>query len=194
MARTRTFIGVAVNDTIRAAAKLMQRSLALSGAEVKWVEPQNFHVTLLFLGEIDDQDLVNACRATAKAAAKEAPFTLRVGGVGAFPTPRRPKILWGGITAGTEALVRLQAAIAVPLSELGSYRQEERGYTPHLTLGRAKGEEDATLLAAELPKHLGWNAGYTPVEEILVYSTELRRDGMEYTVLGRSPLLGESKD
>lgn len=191
MARTRTFIGVAVSETIRAAAKLMQRTLALSGAEVKWVEPQNLHVTLLYLGEIDDVDLVNACRITARAVAKTPPFTLRVGGVGAFPTPRRPKVLWGGITDGAEALLRLHTAIEAPLLELGSYRQEERGYTPHLTLGRAKGEEDANLLAAELSKHLTWNAGFAVVEEVLVYSTELRRDGMEYTVLGRSPLSGD---
>ena len=190
MARTRTFIGVAVSDTIRASSKLMQRSLALSGAEVKWVEPQNLHVTLLFLGEIEDTDLVNACRITAKAAAKEAPFTLRVGGVGAFPTPRRPKVLWGGVTDGADVLLRLHTAISGPLMELGAYRQEERGYTPHLTLGRAKGEEDANLLAAELPKHLSWNAGFALVEEVLIYSTELRRDGMEYTVLGRSALAG----
>jgi len=190
MARTRTFIGVAVSEPIRAAAKLIQRSLALSGADVKWVEPQNLHVTLLFLGEIDDTDLVHACRVTAKAAAKEAPFTMRVGGVGAFPTPRRPKVLWGGITDGADALLRLHTAISEPLLELGTYRQEERGYTPHLTLGRAKGEDDANLLATELPKHLSWNAGFALVEEVLIYSSELRRDGMEYTVLGRSALEG----
>ena len=190
MARTRTFIGVAVGDSIRATAKAMQQTLARCGADVKWVEEENLHVTLLFLGEIDDGDLVNACKFAAKAAAKEPPFALRVGGVGAFPTPRRPKILWGGITEGAEALVRLHAAIAEPLLEHGAYRQEERGYTPHLTLGRATGEADANMLALELPKHLSWNAGQTPVEEVLVYSSELRRDGLEYTVLGRSPLRG----
>ena len=190
MARTRTFIGVAVDAAIRAAAKSMQQTLARSGAEVKWVEEENLHVTLLFLGEIDDGDLVSACRAASKAAEKEPPFNLRVGGVGAFPTPRRPKVLWGGITDGAEALLRLHAAIAEPLLALGAYRQEERGYTPHLTLGRTKGEEDSNLLALELPKHLSWSAGQTPVEEVLVYRSELRRDGVEYTVLGRSPLKG----
>lgn len=189
MARTRTFIGVAVNDSIRSATKGMQRTLALSGAEVKWVETANLHVTLLYLGELDDIDLVNACRITAKVAAKEPAFSLRVGGVGAFPSPRRPKILWGGITEGAETLLRLHLAIAEPLMELGAYRQEERGYTPHLTLGRTNGEADGTLLAGELVKHLSWTAGQTIVEEVIVYSSELRRDGLEYTVLGRSPLL-----
>ena len=190
MARTRTFIGVAIGESIRASAKAMQQTLARCGADVKWVEPENLHVTLLFLGEIDDTDMVNACRIAAKAAAKEPPFILRVGGVGAFPTPRRPKVLWGGITEGADALVRLHAAIEEPLLELGAYRQEERGYTPHLTLGRAAGEVDANLLAVELPNHLSWNAGQTPVEEVLVYRSEMRRDGMEYSVLARSPLRG----
>ncbi len=190
MARTRTFIGVAIGEGIRASAKAMQQTLARCGADVKWVEADNLHVTLLFLGEIDDRDLMNACRSAAKATEKEPPFILRVGGVGAFPTPRRPKVLWGGITEGADALVRVHAAIAGPLLELGTYRQEERGYTPHLTLGRAAGEADANLLATELPKHLSWNAGQTAVEEVLVYRSEMRRDGMEYSVLARSPLRG----
>jgi 2'-5' RNA ligase len=188
MPRTRTFIGVDVGDDIRTRAAALQADLAGSGADVKWVEPPNLHVTLLFLGEVDDRELVDVCRAVTAAARRESPFPLRVAGVGAFPTPRRPKILWGGVTDGADNLARLHAAIEAPLLDAGTYRREDRAYTPHLTLGRAKSDEDGNLLAPLLPKLLAWDGGQTMIDEVLVYSSELRRDGPEYTVVARAPL------
>lgn len=188
MARTRTFIGVDVGPEIRRAAGDLQAELARSGASVKWSEEANLHVTLLFLGDVDDRELVEVCRVVAKAAKAEPPFVLSVAGVGAFPTPRRPKVVWGGITDGLESLVRLHAALEQPLFDLGCYRREERAYTPHLTLGRTDREADGNILAGELPKHLTWTGGQTMVEEVLVYSSELRKGKPEYTVLARAPL------
>jgi 2'-5' RNA ligase len=128
----------------------------------------------------------------AKAvAAGEPPFPLRVSGLGAFPTPRRPKILWAGITEGAESLVRLYDKLEVKLLDLGCYRKEERGYTPHLTLGRVKSEADGLALAPELPKRLAWDAGRTMIDEVLVFSSVLERAGTEYTVLGRGELKGK---
>jgi 2'-5' RNA ligase len=115
---------------------------------------------------------------------------LRVSGVGAFPTLRHPKIVWGGITDGTEPLRRLYDDLETRMLDLGCYRKEERGYTPHLTLGRVRGESDGVTLAKELPKYLAWDAGRTAVDEVLVYASELGRDGPEYTVIGRGELTG----
>jgi 2'-5' RNA ligase len=112
-----------------------------------------------------------------------------VSGLGAFPTPRRPKILWAGITDGAEALKRLYDKLEAKLLDLG-YRKEERGYTPHLTLGRVKSEADGTALVPELSKRLSWDGGHTMVEEVLVFSSVLERDGPVYTVLGRGELAG----
>ena len=84
----------------------------------------------------------------------------------------------------------MHAATAVPLVEAGIFRKEDRDYTPHLTLGRANADDDSARLALELPKRLTWDGGTTAVEELLVFSSELRRAGPEYAVLARSPLLG----
>jgi RNA 2',3'-cyclic 3'-phosphodiesterase len=189
MPRTRTFLGVAVSaDTRRRCTTLQQELAAL--ADVKWVEPANLHVTLLFLGDIDDHELVDVCKVVTAAARREPPFVLRVSGLGAFPTPRRPKVLWGGLADGGDSLIRLHTAIAAPLIESGIYRKEDRDYTPHLTLGRANADDDSNALAPELPKRLNWDGGATDVSEVMVYSSELRRTGPEYAVLARSPLLG----
>ncbi len=189
MSRTRTFLGVAVSNDTRRRCTTVQKELA-AVADVKWVEPANLHVTLLFLGELDDRDLMAVCKAATAAARREPPFTLRVSGLGAFPTPRRPKVLWGGIAEGDDSLIRLHTAVAAPLIDSGVYRKEDRDYTPHLTLGRANADDDSNRLAVELPKRAAWDGGTTAVEELVVFSSELRKAGPEYAVLARSPLLG----
>ncbi len=190
MPRTRTFIALEIDDEIRNNAILLQTDLAKTGAEVKWVEPESMHVTLLFLGEVDDRELHSVCRAVKEVAAKEPPFVLRVSGVGAFPTPRRPKVVWAGITDGAEELKRLHERLEAKMLDLGCYRTEDRDYTPHITLGRVKGEADGLTLAPELPKIQAWSGGRTVIDEVLVFSSELERSGPVYTVLGRGKLTG----
>lgn len=190
MPRTRTFIGIDIGEEIRDAAADLQQGFAKCGAAVKWVTPESMHVTLLFLGEVDDRELPAVCRAVKDVAAAEPPFTLRVSGVGAFPNNRHPKILWAGITEGVESLRRLYDDLETKMLDLGCYRKEERGYSPHLTLGRAKGESDGHVLTPEITKRLGWEGGRVAVEEVLVFSSMLERDGPVYTVLGRGELKG----
>ena len=184
MGKTRTFIGIDIGDAIRASAIALQKELAKTGAEVKWVTPESMHVTLLFLGEVDDRELHPVCKAVKASAATESPFTLRVSGVGAFPTARRPKVLWAGVADGAEALQRLYGSLEEKMLDLGCYRKEERGYTPHLTLGRVKGDADGLTIAGELQKRLAWDGGRTTVDEVLVFSSETDRTGPVYTVIG----------
>ena len=188
MGRTRTFIGVKIGAGTRTAALGVQDELAQTGAQVKWVEAQGMHITLLFLGEVDDRDLMTAFKVAKKAAASIAPFGFNVEGLGAFPTPRRPKVIWAGITEGATELQKLHEALEGPMIEAGAYRKEDRAFTPHLTLGRPNTEADGQLLAAELPKYLSWKGGSTLVDELIVFGSEMQRKGPEYTVLGRAPL------
>lgn len=190
MARVRTFIAVGVESGVRGAAAALQRVLAKTGAEVRWAGVDQMHVTLHFLGDIDDRDIPGVCRAVARVTAKRQPFRLTTAGVGAFPTARRPKTLWAGLTDGADELRALHAALEQPLTELGVYRHEERGYSPHLTLGRVKSDADGQTLAAVLPKYADWAAGDSLVTEVLVMASDLRKDGPEYSVLGRAELTG----
>jgi RNA 2',3'-cyclic 3'-phosphodiesterase len=193
MAQIRTFVGVEIGDDIRRKAVALQQQLARTGAQVKWVEPENLHVSLLFLGDLDERDILPVCRAVEEGASHETAFPLRVSGVGAFPTPRRPKVVWAGITDGADPLRRLYGLLEAKMLDLGVYRKEERAYTPHLTLGRVKGEADGFALAPEMPKLLAWDGGRTVVNEIVVFSSELRKDGPEYTVLARGRLTGSAE-
>jgi 2'-5' RNA ligase len=190
MARIRTFIGVDIGEDIRRRAAALQQQLARAGADVKWVSPDAMHITLVFLGEVDERDIVSVCRAVAKIACGEGPFGLRIAGLGAFPTARRPKVVWGGVAEGIEPLRRLHAALEAAMLDLKLYAKEERGYTPHLTLGRVRSDKDGQILAPELTKFSAWDGSTAAVSEMLVYSSEQGKDGPEYAVLARAPLEG----
>jgi 2'-5' RNA ligase len=188
MARLRTFIAVDLADDIRDRAVALQEDLARTDTDVKWVEPENLHVTMLFLGEVGDRDLPDVCRAVATTCAEHAAFDLSVEKLGCFGNPRRPRTLWIGVGDGAEELCALHAALETALLDLGCYRREDRPFTPHITLGRVKSERSTPALAAALTKYASWQAGAMPVRKVLVMSSELTSDGPEYTVLSRARL------
>jgi 2'-5' RNA ligase len=188
MARLRTFIAVDTGKAIRDRLVALQESLARTGTEVKWVETENLHVTLLFLGEVADRDVPALCRAVADVCAGHDGFPVSVEHVGCFPNPRRPRVVWAGIGAGTQELVALHDALEPPLLDLGCYRREGRQYTPHITLGRVKGDHPTDKLSAALLRHSGWRAGATDVREVHVLSSELTPQGPIYTLLSRAKL------
>ena len=190
MSRLRTFLAVALDKAVRDRAVVLQGTLARGGAEVKWVEPENLHITLLFLGEVADKEVPAVCKAVAAVAAGHAPFAMSVEGVRCFGPPRRPRTLWVGVGEGTQELVALHDALEPPLLELGCYRREARPFTPHLTLGRVRGERGGDDLTKALARQAGWKGGSVPVRDVHVMSSELRPDGPEYTVLSRARLGG----
>lgn len=191
MARNRTFLAVELSPQARAAAAELQQRLARdSGAAVNWVEAANLHVTIVFLGEVDARELVPLCKLVRRVADDLPLFGLRLAGVGAFPNARRPKTVYAGFGEGAAELRAIHAALQKPLLDLGVTRQEDRSYTPHLTLGRVRGEADAEKLAAELPKFQAWDGGASAVGEVAVFTSELRRGVPEYTAVSRALLGG----
>jgi RNA 2',3'-cyclic 3'-phosphodiesterase len=203
VARQRIFIAVEISDRIRQALIDLQRELMQNVPEVKWTTPENLHITLHFLGDVDQLDMVPICRVAKQVASKLHSFRLNVAGIGCFPTPRRPKVLWAGLTDGVEELKTLQEQLTAPLMETGCYRREERSFTPHITLGRiASGEKED---AKALPKITGaneeefswvklletyelWQAGYCEIESVVVMTSEPKRGGMTYSPAARVPL------
>jgi 2'-5' RNA ligase len=188
MPRTRTFIAIEVDKTVRGQMIALQESLARTGASVKWVEPQNIHLTLLFLGEVDDRELPALCKAVAETCAEISPFSMTVEGVGGFPNLRRPRVLWVGVGDGKQEVTALHDRLERPLLELGCYRREDRQYTPHLTLGRVTSDRPADKLTAALAKKTDWLGGQVAVREVQVMASQLSPQGPEYTVLGRAKL------
>jgi 2'-5' RNA ligase len=188
MPRTRTFIAVELSKAIRDRLVELQECLSATAKDVKWVEPENLHVTLLFLGEVDDRELPAVCRAVQNALAAQPAFPMTVQGAGCFPNPRRPRVLWVGIGQGVQQVVAVHDVLEEPLLALGCYRREERRYTPHITLGRRRSEGPADALARSLTQHQAFNAGELTVCAIHVMASQLTSTGPCYSVLSRARL------
>lgn len=191
MSRIRTFLAVEIPDGLRSRLVALQESLAKAGGDVRWAAPATLHVTMLFLGDVEDRELHTVCRAVAAVCAKHRPFPMTVEGVGCFPSPRRPRTIWAGVTEGAEQLRALHDALEVPLVEKGLYRREDRAFTPHLTIGRVRGEQDSDRIAAALAKHATWSGGGCEVGEVLVMASDLKPSGPVYSVMSTAAL-GES--
>jgi 2'-5' RNA ligase len=188
MPRVRTFIGIDPGKPIRDRLVALQETLGRSAGDVKWVEPENLHVTLLFLGEVDMIDVPDLCRTVADNLQGQSSFSMSIEKVGCFPNSRRPRILWAGVGEGVQEVVAVHDALETPLMELGCYRREDRQFTPHITLGRIKSDGRTFQFALALSRHAAWTGGTTQVREIQVMSSELTSQGPVYTVLSRARL------
>jgi 2'-5' RNA ligase len=158
---------------------------------VRWVRPQGVHLTLKFLGEIDPALTESILAAMGRAATAVRPFTLSLSGLGAFPRPEAPRVIWAGLEAGVDDLKRLQERTDQEVSAAAGLPRETRSFTPHLTLGRvsdsASGEERGRLGAAlgELRLEVGetWR-----VEKLDLIRSTLTPGGAVYDVMGSRTL------
>jgi len=187
---TRTFIAVEIDSAIRSRAEELIILLRAAEADVKWVEAQNLHITLQFLGEVPEQLVAGVCKAVEQGAAQVRPFDLEVGCAGAFPNSNRPRTLWIGANAGSQQMAELHEFVALELAELG-FQDEDRRFQTHLTIGRTRSGKNVAELGRLLKQHADFNAGRMRVEKATVFSSSLQRGGPIYEVLGMGPLGGK---
>jgi len=184
-APTRTFICLELPETIRAQAEALQGRLAGLGDKIRWVNPRNLHLTLRFLGEISRSQVDTVCLAVRCAAARVDAFSIRFSGTGCFPSARRPKVFWVGLTETTD-LIRLFEAIEEELFCAG-FPREIRPFSPHLTVGRVRVDRASPGLTDALTKAQFEPAPFL-VTHVTVMKSDLKKSGAVYTVLARQPL------
>jgi len=186
--KIRTFIAVELSDAVRAEAQRLVERLRPAGGDARWVQPQNMHLTLKFLGDVREDALADVCRVVGKAAAEFAPFEVAIGGAGAFPDLRRPRTLWIGVTQGQQELIRLQTAVERALAKRG-FPKENRDFQPHLTIGRIRESGPAmTELGNQIQAHADFAAGRSTVREVVVFASHLASSGPTYEPLARAKL------
>ncbi len=133
----RLFVAVFPPPEVREEASRTARRL-LPDDRIRWSRPENVHLTLKFLGDVDEESLDGLRTALENVCAEHAPFDAGLAGLGAFPSSRRARILWAGVSEGSEQLRSLAAIVDAALSTSG-FEREARSYEPHLTLGRVRG-------------------------------------------------------
>lgn len=188
----RCFIALELPPEARKALEGVQRRLAPVGREVKWVRPEGIHLTLKFLGNIDEGQVEPVGRVVSEAAATcGGPLRLAMKGLGAFPGVARPRVVWVGLTGDTARLAALAQDLEKRLAPLG-FAPEGRPFTPHLTLGRVKefgagrGRGRAggkNPLSEAVVKLAALELGGFEARELILYRSELRPGGAVYTRL-----------
>ena len=166
--------------------ELRPRALDL-GLKVGWVKSPNMHVTLKFLGQIPEETSWVIGDRLPKLLNQRPPLRLHVKGLGAFPSPDKPRVLWLGLEQQDDQLTRLATIVDDWFEELG-FEREERAFSPHLTLGRIKEGSAAELL--QIPELADLDMGPCTATDVVFYRSVLQRAGAEYTPLARCKLMG----
>jgi RNA 2',3'-cyclic 3'-phosphodiesterase len=189
----RLFLAVFPSSEAQLAAHALIESLRQPGDGVSWVKRENLHYTLRFLGEVGDDGARRATEGAQEAAAGAQAFTAALGGLGAFPSSRRARVLWLGMSQGAGALEALARELERALERRG-FAPEGRRFSAHLTLGRVRegrggGEADWTQALAEAE---GVAAAGPPfaVDRIAVVESRLDPRGSIYTVRAEGRLGG----
>jgi 2'-5' RNA ligase len=185
----RAFIAVTLEPNV--IEKIAEASTRLRPeiAGVRWVPPANFHLTLKFLGGIDEV-MVGPIQARLGEQLSLFPrFSINAKGLGVFPSPKRPRVLWVGLTS--DRLIALASRVESALQQLG-FAPETREFTPHLTIGRWR---QADLASKSLEQRLeSWRAydfGGSRVESVSLIQSVLKSEGASYNRLATVPLSAE---
>jgi len=174
----RTFIAIPISAPTRNSLRAAQQALVAQGFRARWTKPDQFHITLKFLGEIPAPMVESVAEATEAAIRGWRPFTLSFAGVGAFPDWARPRVLWAGVAAGQSALTALAGDVDAALASLG-FAREERPFQAHVTLGRI---QQGALQGAPkgAPPKVALAAGPERVGRVVVYESRLTPAGAIY--------------
>ena len=197
---TRTFVAVAVPELLETKLTRLQQQLGGELTGVRWSNTPPFHVTLAFLGDVDNTDLRDLCAAVSNAVVDAPPFDLGLEGVGVFPDPNRPRVIWTGLAnAGIAPLKFLHeniaAATAAPrLSRRHQTLPSARHPRPLSTRTRRHFRSRSRHVLANLISHYKtWHAGPFRVGEAVIFSSTLTAKAPP-TLHWRSPLRGRKPE
>ncbi|MGA2172931.1 MAG: RNA 2',3'-cyclic phosphodiesterase [Sedimentisphaerales bacterium] len=181
----RVFISIDIDDKTRKAIADLQKQIAskvdVKKGDLKWVEPNNIHLTLKFLGEISDEQLEEVREITKTVAQAHQKFNLEIESVGSFGG-RSAKVVWVGAGKGTDALLALQKDLDDLLAQAG-YPKEEREFSAHLTLCRVNHPIAGLKLGEAIAQFLYLKLGSIAADAIYVYQSQLTPAGPIYTLL-----------
>jgi 2'-5' RNA ligase len=191
METVRTFVAIELSpDVLRKIGALQARIKdEFPPGLVRWVRPEGIHLTLKFLGDVSADRLDAIAEAMQAACAPHPPFSLSIGGMGVFPNPRRPRVVWIGVEEPGGTLLRLQRDVERAISPLG-FPAERRRFSPHLTLGRVKQGRTAAELEAlgQYTTHARVRIGEMAVDAVYLMRSDLRPTGAVYSELAAAVL------
>ena len=159
-----------------------------SGAEIKWIPPQNMHVTIRFLGQVTEP-MVQAIKDNIEPVTRGfAPFELTAANLGFFPDEENPKIVWIGVDDPGKELSSLYSKVAKTIEEAG-FKSDNTPFKSHITIGRVKNAPPN--MASELVQQFKQlSFGVSKISDLICYQSDLKQTGADYHKIWRLPLLG----
>lgn len=187
MDNKRLFLAIELSQEIRRTLLEFGRELGqmAPGGTVRWVRPENIHLTLRFLGDTPVESLESIIEGMDRVAVEFSTFELALGKLGCFPNPRKPRIIWVDVIGELGTLEALQLGLSQMLTPLG-WEPEKRRFHPHLTLGRVK--DSRALIEARLPLGRELRPQKIHVDSIALIESTLLSDGAVYSTRHLSKL------
>lgn len=177
----RAFIAIEMPSPVVDIVRQSQEVLRCGGIRLRWVRPENVHLTLRFLGDIST-DVIDPIRCALERLAVEVPsFSLRIRGAGAFPSVSRPRVVWLGLD-GQVHLMDMYGKLSSLLSEYG-FPEETRPFKGHLTIGRSKGRVDADRLRVRMAELETLESQPFTADRVCLFRSDLKPGGAVYTSL-----------
>ena len=178
----RAFIAVELPEAAVSFVQRIQETLRSYRFKIRWVKPENIHVTLKFLGEINRDDTETIGTVISGAARDCGPMQFSVKGMGVFPGVKNPRVVWCGLKGDTTALVQFQGHLDEKLIDLGFLR-EKRPFKGHLTLGRVNGPVSPQKMIDAIKEISGLESALFEVKTVTLFSSDLHPSGAVYTQL-----------
>lgn len=175
----RLFLAIPIDKQILDALAVVVEKLRGSRGPVRWVRPEGMHLTLKFLGDTERDKIEPLVQAITSGTRAIMPFPISVAGAGAYPNLRRPRVLWAGVVENSGTLKSLVRNIEEETEKLG-WEREKRAFSPHITIGRVKGNLNIARLSAAMKEIKDDHWGDQEVGELVLYSSELRPGGAVY--------------
>ncbi|MBU4288720.1 MAG: RNA 2',3'-cyclic phosphodiesterase [Proteobacteria bacterium] len=185
----RTFIAFKLPKNIISYIRKIQEDIKSYAFKVRWVNLENIHITLKFLGNINYTDIERISETIITSVNGYAPISLEVKGAGVFPNIKRPRVIWVGITGEIKKLTGIQKDIEQNLEKLG-FPPEKRPFKGHLTLGRIKGKIDPKKLLDAMKKFEKFESELFIADKIFLFKSDLKSTGSVYTELMGKRLSG----
>lgn len=180
----RTFIAIELSEEIKTVLTQIQSYLKYAGADVKWVEKDNIHLTLKFLGEINDKKCEKVKSALAEIAKSAKSFEISLKDIGTFPQIDSPRVIWVGLDKGAKESTELALKIDEALSKIG-FDKEPRPFAAHLTIGRVRSPENKEELKEKIQSYAKHDL--TPhtqfISSLILFQSTLTPKGSIYTKL-----------
>jgi len=188
----RSFLAFELPVEIREQIRVISKELKKTALPVRWVKVDNIHLTILFLGSVDEDTIGDIEEKVNVVVKGFSAFKTKLNAVGAFPHWRRPRVIWIGLNGDIGRLSNLRNKLLEELKVLG-FMPEKRPFRPHLTLGRFKGPIDrGEDMKWILDRYRDINSDLYQLNELILYKSDLKPDGPVYTKMATWPLRVEN--